>query len=81
MSRKDARSLWAASESTHGVACSSRMRSLMHLFPAGGVARELYGWGGTRAALWRVLEAVVGGICDVCEGVGSRLPAGVWVLE
>lgn len=53
----------------------------MHLFAGGAVARELYGWKQTRAALWRVLEAVVGGICNVSKGVGSRLPAGVLVLK
>jgi hypothetical protein len=41
--RKEAKSLWVASESTRGVAYSSRLRSLMHLCAAGGVARKLYG--------------------------------------
>lgn len=63
--------LYVASESTRKVGYLSKMPSLMHLSAAAaGVARDLYGLIRTRAAVWRVLEAVVGGICGVFEGFG-----------
>lgn len=80
MSRNEAGGLGVASESTRGVIYSSRLRSLMHLFAAAGFARELCGRNLTRAAPWRVLEAVFGAKCEVFGGVESRVPAGVWML-